>query len=559
MIHFEKKVYSQNGEDGIIEHIFSTIGITNKIAVEIGVSVTAKDHNGNYISTHIENNTAALSEKDWKLFWFDIIDPYRIPKNCTFINNRLTKDNIVKCFEDNSIPKEFDLLSIDIDSNDYYLRDALKDYSPRVVISEYNGCFDGTSEYVMEYDENYIWSGFSDRTFGVSLKSLTKQADELGYDLVYCDSRGVNAFFVRKDVNVFKKITSEEAWVKLWWTNSIVNSDRINDISKLYKNILGRKADISGLNHYADSNFTIREIGNIFLNSEEYKNLLDTTDYTNLVFKNNINHNIPNIIHQTWKSKTELPENFTKWRNSFLELNPSFIHNLYDDDDNRTLIIKHLPELLPLYNSFSREILRVDFVRAIYLFFYGGIYADMDVQCLKPLDAYLNLRGVYLARMGTDKQFEHSIPNAIMASSKDCGFWIFYILNIIHILQNYDDEVTPEYITGPVVLRDSVLKFNNDIELAKRMIHKFIIDLKLSLDITKMDFLPVNIFENDIWYPLNWNDKIDQITRKKVILNEVFPDRHTAAIMFPNSEMVTYWTATWKYYRDEYTIDINHE
>lgn len=547
---YEKKVYSQNGEDGIIEHIFNSIGTTSKIAVEIGVS---SGSNGS------ENNTMLLTTQGWKTYWFDCLDNNSVPSNCTFTKHMLTASNVVSIFENLNIPKDIDLLSIDIDGNDYHIREALKEYKPRVCIMEYNGCFDGAVEYVMPRDDNYFWAGTSDRTFGASLKSYTLQAEALGYDLVYCDSLGVNAFFVRKDVNVFKPLTSEEAWVKLWWSDSLIESNRIEHISKLYKNILGREPDVSGLNHYADSNFTIREIGNIFLNSEEYKNLLDTKEYKSLIFKNKVCHNIPSVIHQTWKSKIELPENFAAWRNSFLELNPNFTHSLYDDDDNRNLIIKHLPELLPLYNSFSREILRVDFVRAVYLFFYGGIYADMDVQCLKPLDVYLNLSGVYLARMGSDKHFEHSIPNAIMASSKDCGFWIFYISNIIHILQNYHDEVTPEYITGPVVLRDSVLKFNSDVELAKKKIHKFIIDFKLSLDITQMDFSPVNIMENDIWYPLNWNDKIDQITRKKVILNEVFPDRHTAASMFPNSEMVTYWTATWKYYRDEYTVDINYE
>lgn len=217
MKQYEEKTFSQNGEDGIIQYIFDTIGATNKVAVEIGVSVTARDELGNYISTALENNTARLGNSNWKLFWFDIIEPYSIPNNCTFVNKFLTKDNIVECFEQLNIPKEFDILSIDIDSNDYYLRDALKGYSPRVVISEYNGCFDGSTEHIMPYDENYIWPGETDTTYGASLKSLTKQANELGYDLVYCESRGVNAFFVRRDINPFKPLTSEEAWVKLHW------------------------------------------------------------------------------------------------------------------------------------------------------------------------------------------------------------------------------------------------------------------------------------------------------------------------------------------------------
>jgi hypothetical protein len=66
----------------------------------------------------------------------------------------------------------------------------------------------------MPFDNNYRWKG--QRNFGASLKEYTAQANRLGYDLVYCDSRGINAFFIRKDVNVFKTKTSEEAFVKIY-------------------------------------------------------------------------------------------------------------------------------------------------------------------------------------------------------------------------------------------------------------------------------------------------------------------------------------------------------
>lgn len=206
----EGKKYSQHGEDGVIDYIFKTIGTTNKIAVEIGVSVSG----GNVI----ENNTMFLSEDDWKLYWFDIVNPPLVPHNCIFVKDCVTKDNIVSHFELLNIPKQFDLLSIDIDSNDYYIREALKNYAPRVFISEYNGCFNGTAEHVMPYDESYVWKGQSDRTFGASLKSVTNQANNMGYDLVYCDTFGVNAFFIRKDINPFQALTSEEAWVQLHWS-----------------------------------------------------------------------------------------------------------------------------------------------------------------------------------------------------------------------------------------------------------------------------------------------------------------------------------------------------
>lgn len=205
MKEFEKRIHSQNGEDGIIEHIFNQIGITNRIAVEFGVSAGGGG---------TQTNTRLLAELGWTTFWYDIEDATNLPPNCNFEIQFLTKDNIQSVFESSGIPTEFDLLSIDVDGNDYYLRDALANYKPRVCIMEYNGYYNGNCEYIMPYNESYRWRG--QRDFGASLKAYTVQANRLGYDLVYCDSRGVNAFFVRQDVNVFKPKTSEEAFVKIF-------------------------------------------------------------------------------------------------------------------------------------------------------------------------------------------------------------------------------------------------------------------------------------------------------------------------------------------------------
>jgi hypothetical protein len=208
-IQDEKKVYSQNGEDGIIQKIFDNIGTTNKVAVEIGVSVGP---NGN------ENNTMNLILQGWTSYWFDCLDTTNVPDNCIFTKKLLTVDNIVETFESINVPKEMDLLSIDIDSNDYHLREALHKYKPRVCIMEYNGCIDGNTEYIMPLDNDYVWPGTIDKTFGASLKSYTIQAEKMGYDLVYCETQGVNAFFIRKDVNIFKTLTPQESWVKLCWS-----------------------------------------------------------------------------------------------------------------------------------------------------------------------------------------------------------------------------------------------------------------------------------------------------------------------------------------------------
>ena len=95
---------------------------------------------------------------------------------------------------------------------------------------------------------------------------------------------------------------------------------------------------------------------------------------------------IPTLIYQTWKSKTSLPENFAHWRASFARLNPGYTLLLWDDADNRQFIADHFAWFLPTYDGFPQEIFRVDAVRYFFLYLHGGIYVDLDTQCLKPLE-----------------------------------------------------------------------------------------------------------------------------------------------------------------------------
>lgn len=209
MKEFERRVFSQNGEDGIIEHIFNGIGTTDKVAVEFGVSAGGGGQ---------QSNSRFLAENGWKTFWFDTRDLSYSPPNCTFKKVLLTPANICSVFEEMGVPTEFDLLSVDVDGNDYHLRQALSGYKPRVCVMEYNGCFPAEQEYIMPHNDDYRWGGWR-KDFGASLTSLTIQANSLGYDLVYCDSQGVNAFYVRRDVNVFPAKEPKDVWVQLWWAS----------------------------------------------------------------------------------------------------------------------------------------------------------------------------------------------------------------------------------------------------------------------------------------------------------------------------------------------------
>lgn len=180
----ERKEYSQNGEDGIIAAIFAMIGATNKYFVEFGVE------NG------IECNTRYLSKhKGWKGL---LMDGSNENPAMNLHKEFITAENIEALFQKYNVPVEFDLLSIDIDGNDYWVWKAVTHYKPRVVIMEYNACFPWNESKTIPYKADFQW----DKTdyYGATLQAMVKLGAEKGYTLIATDRNGVNAFFVRKDV-----------------------------------------------------------------------------------------------------------------------------------------------------------------------------------------------------------------------------------------------------------------------------------------------------------------------------------------------------------------------
>ena len=203
------KAFSQNDEDGIITEILKRINIENGFFVEFGVS------------DGLENNTLNLLIKGWKGLWLEgskenyekIKEKFKKPVSTGKLkikNTFITKENIVNLFKEMDVPQELDLLSIDIDGNDYWIWKALKDYKPKIVIMEYNATFKPDTKWVMKYKSDFVWNGSN--YFGASLKSFQLLGEELGYNLVGCNFTGINAFFVRKDLtedNFLSPFTAE--------------------------------------------------------------------------------------------------------------------------------------------------------------------------------------------------------------------------------------------------------------------------------------------------------------------------------------------------------------
>jgi hypothetical protein len=212
---YEFKVYSQNGEDGIIQFLLDHILIEKKIFVEFGV------HN------YIESNTRFLIKNDnWsglvidgspKNVDFIKADPLYWQRNlkaeCAFIH----RDNINSLIKKSGLYGDIGILSIDIDGNDYWVWQAIDCVNPRIVICEYNSLFGPSARISIPYDENFSYSKahYSTLYWGASIGAFNYLANTKGYSLVGSNSNGNNIFFVRNDLlGSLPKMTPEAAYVK---------------------------------------------------------------------------------------------------------------------------------------------------------------------------------------------------------------------------------------------------------------------------------------------------------------------------------------------------------
>lgn len=212
---YRRKVASQFGEDGVIEKIFEVIGAKNKWCVEFG----AGDGKQNSNTWHLINNEAwssVLIEANRSEF-------EKLKKRYFGAVNVFLFNSLVGCSGHNaldeilsstSVPKDFDLLSIDIDGHDYWVWDSVKKYSPQVVMIEFNRSISADFEFIQPKDEKI--------RSGSSLLSIKKLGESKGYRLIYVYA--ANAIFVKKDL--YQHFYDEEKPINELWEAGLSNAER---------------------------------------------------------------------------------------------------------------------------------------------------------------------------------------------------------------------------------------------------------------------------------------------------------------------------------------------
>lgn len=196
----EVRVFSQWGEDGIIQHLIRHVPLSRPVFVEFGVE------------DYLESNTRfLLVHNNWSGLVLDCseasIERIRASSiywrhNLKAVHAFVTRENINELIRAQGLRGDIGMLSIDIDGMDYWVWESLEAVTPAIVIAEYNYRFGPDRAVTVPYDPSFDRrrAHHSLAYYGASLRALWRLAQRKGYELVGCESHGLNAFFVRRDL-----------------------------------------------------------------------------------------------------------------------------------------------------------------------------------------------------------------------------------------------------------------------------------------------------------------------------------------------------------------------
>ena len=196
----EFQVYSQWGEDGIIDWLVSKTPQIPKNFLEIGTQDYKESNtrflliNRNWDGFIIEGDREQVKKiKSQRIYW---------KHNLKVKNKFITKENINEVVKNFNVPKKLGLLSLDIDGVDYWVLKELSVLNPSIIICEYNSLFGEKKSITVPYKKNFVRSKehYSNLYYGTSIKAFIDIMKVKNYFLIGTNSAGNNAFFIKKDL-----------------------------------------------------------------------------------------------------------------------------------------------------------------------------------------------------------------------------------------------------------------------------------------------------------------------------------------------------------------------
>jgi hypothetical protein len=211
----EFKIFSQWGDDGIIQWLTGVLEFPNRTFAEFGVANYRESNtrflmmNDNWSGLVMDGSDANVAQiVGSEYFW-----KYQLEAKAAFIDT----DNINALLEESLIDREVGILHIDLDGNDYWIWETIDVVDPIVVILEYNSLFGAdraiTAPYAKDFDRTK--AHYSNLYWGASLGALYQLSVSKGYVFIGCNSAGNNAYFVRKDKlnDSVREVSLEDGYV----------------------------------------------------------------------------------------------------------------------------------------------------------------------------------------------------------------------------------------------------------------------------------------------------------------------------------------------------------
>lgn len=212
----EFKVFSQFGDDGIIQYLIYHVGVAReqRVFIEFGVE-NYEEANTRFLLMN-DNWRGLVMDGNLVNMAFVRASGYYWKHDLTAMAAFIDRENVNDLFRRHKFTGEIGLLSIDIDGNDYWVWERIDAVNPAIVVVEYNSVFGPRHAITIPYDPAFRRSHahYSNLFWGCSLKALCLLAERKGYVFVGCNSAGNNAYFVQKDrVGKLRALTAEEGYV----------------------------------------------------------------------------------------------------------------------------------------------------------------------------------------------------------------------------------------------------------------------------------------------------------------------------------------------------------
>lgn len=177
---------------------------------------------------------------------------------------------------------------------------------------------------------------------------------------------------------------------------------------------------------------------------------------------------IPRIIHQTWKTNA-VPENFRAFSATWKQFNPEWSYTFWNDRDLLEFIAKHYPAYLNLFCSYHQGVQRADAGRYMLLHHFGGVYADIDAECIRPLNPLVEETRLILCKepkthwvwTTNHRGLPMLLFNGVMASPARHPFWLHLLDRMIGVKDARDVLDS----TGPCLLTGAFLSYTKQEEI----------------------------------------------------------------------------------------------